>query len=282
MRREREWAIRRPRLIQAGVAVGVVLVVFAALAFFGLRWSDGSGAPTTAADPSVLRTLKDVPASALDAVGAGKIDSLPHATKDVPALTADGKPRLLYVGAEYCPYCAAERWAVVVAMDRFGTFSGLGQTTSAHGDVHPDTATLSFHGSSYHSKYLSFTGYEVQSNQVQGTTYAPLDKLSDADQKLFDIYDGSPYLDSKGNIPFMDLGGAYLSQGASYSPGLLAGLSHAQVAAAIADPSTDVSRAVLGMANTITAIMCRQTNDEPSPVCTSSGVKAAGAALGQS
>ena len=50
------------------------------------------------------------------------------ASIDAPALTADGKPEVLYVGAEYCPFCAAERWPVVVALSRFGTWSGLSAT----------------------------------------------------------------------------------------------------------------------------------------------------------
>jgi hypothetical protein len=63
-------------------------------------------------------------------------------------LTA-GKPLVVYIGAEYCPFCAAQRWPLVVALSRFGTFSGLSVTRSASEDVFPDTATLSFHSASY-------------------------------------------------------------------------------------------------------------------------------------
>ena len=35
------------------------------------------------------------------------------------------------MGAEYCPYCAAQRWAMIVALSRFGTFSGLTTVHSA-------------------------------------------------------------------------------------------------------------------------------------------------------
>jgi hypothetical protein len=34
---------------------------------------------------------------------------------------------MLYIGAEYCPYCAAERWPLVMALSKFGTFSNLPQ-----------------------------------------------------------------------------------------------------------------------------------------------------------
>lgn len=264
------------------VVVGTVLVVMGVLVFLGLRWQGGSGAATTAADPALIQDVTSIPASTYDTVGTGGVKSPLTAVPSPTPLTADGKPRVMYVGAEYCPYCAAERWAAVTALARFGTFEGLGETTSAHGDIYPDTPTLSFHGSTYTSPYLSFTGYETQSNQVQGTTYAPLDTLSSADEKVFETYDGPPYLDQKGSIPFIDFGGQYLTQGASYSPKLFSGLTHDQVVSEIQDPSSAVSKSVLGTANYFTAALCQLTHDQPTKVCTSSAVKAAAAGLGPS
>ena len=46
-------------------------------------------------------------------------------------------PAMLYYGAEYCPYCAAERWAMTAALSRFGTWSELKITASSHTDVFP-------------------------------------------------------------------------------------------------------------------------------------------------
>ena len=60
------------------------------------------------------------------------------------------------MGAEYCPYCAAERWALVMALSKFGTFTDLQGTTSSATDTNPSTPTFSFYGSTYTSKYLSF------------------------------------------------------------------------------------------------------------------------------
>lgn len=115
----------------------------------------------------------------LDEVGAGDVQALP-AKVDAPALTADGKSKVLYVGAEFCPFCAAQRWPVVVALSRFGTWTGLGQTTSASDDVFPETATLSFHGAIYTSDYLSFTGVETSGRTKVNGQYAPLDEPSAA------------------------------------------------------------------------------------------------------
>src|SRR5262250_635737 len=63
-------------------------------------------------------------------------------------LTANGKPEMLYMGAEYCPYCAAERWAMIQALSRFGTFSGLSTVHSSTTDTPTNISTFTFHGSS--------------------------------------------------------------------------------------------------------------------------------------
>ena len=52
----------------------------------------------------------------------GVTDPLEPVTGCPAALTGpSGSPELFYYGAEYCPYCAAERWSVVIALSRFGT-----------------------------------------------------------------------------------------------------------------------------------------------------------------
>src|ERR1700722_14197678 len=80
-------------------------------------------------------------------------------------LTSGGKPEIVYVGAEYCPYCAAERWALTAALSRFGTFSNLHYIHSSSTDVYPSTPTLTFYKSTYTSKYVDF-----QPVEIQGTT----------------------------------------------------------------------------------------------------------------
>jgi thiol-disulfide isomerase/thioredoxin len=82
------------------------------------------------------------------------VNNPPKRISGQAVLNDNGKPLIVYIGAEYCPYCAAERWAAVIALSRFGTFTGLGQTHSSSSDVYPDTATLSFHGAVYASQYL--------------------------------------------------------------------------------------------------------------------------------
>jgi hypothetical protein len=270
---------RRVRLLWTGSVVAVVVAIFATVAIYGVNRKGGSGAKTTAASAKLEQTLGSISAGAYDSRTVVTPSNPPKLLTGSSAMTENGKPRLLYVGAEYCPYCAAERWAVVSALSRFGTFANLGQTTSSHLDAYPNTPTLSFHDATFTSRYLVFKGYETQSNQVQGTSYAPLDQLSAADGTIFDKYDFPPYFSSKGAIPFIDFGGKYASQGASYSPQLFAGLTQQKVADQIADPSTDISKSVLGTANVFTAAICQLTKNQPATVCTSPGVTAAAASL---
>ena len=289
MRAAQAQAARRRRVLLAGGSIGVVVLLLVALVVAkaaGLG-SGGSGSDsTTSAEPAaasaaVVKAVTGVPANALDQVGAGDVQGVPRKV-DAPALTAGGKPKVLYVGAEYCPFCAAQRWPVVVALSRFGTWAGLGQTTSASDDVYPDTATLSFHGATYSSDYLSFTGVETSGRTKVNGQYATLDKLTAADQKTFETYDQPPYTTgSAGGIPFIDFGGSFVSSGASFDPQLLAGMSHRQIAAALSDPTSPVAKAIDGSANVLTAALCEVTGQQPSAVCTAPGVAAAAKTLAQ-
>jgi hypothetical protein len=272
---------RRQRLLRVGAAVGAVVAVVATLLVVKLVTGGAkpkSGQQAAAAPSGVIAKVTSVPAATLDAVAAGTSNRPPQRI-DAPPLTAGGKPRLVYVGAEYCPYCAAERWAVVVALSRFGTFTGLGQTASSPSDVFPNTATLTFHGSSFSSDYLSLTAKEVQSNQVKDGQYTPLDTLSAEDEAVVKKYDGPPYVQSSGGIPVMILGGRFLISGASYDPGVLQGKTHQQIADALADPNSPIAKNIDGTANLITAAVCELTGNKPGAVCASSGVTAAAALL---
>jgi hypothetical protein len=282
MRAAQARAERRRRILLAVGALGLVIVVVAGLVLTKLI---GGGDSTTTAAPassalpsSVLEGVTNVPAATFDKVGAAGVSTVPTAIK-APDLSADGKPKVLYVGAEYCPYCAAQRWPVVVALSRFGTWSGLGATTSAAKDVFPNTPTLSFHGAKFTSDVVAFSGYETQSNKAVGGQYAPLDPLPPADQKIFDTFNKPPYTASAGGIPFLDIAGKYVTSGASFSPELLAGKTRAEIAKAIADPTSDIGKAIVANANVITAAICQATGNQPSDVCTTAGVKAGAAAL---
>jgi hypothetical protein len=279
----REKAAARRRMRNMLAPVVVVILVIAGLVTFKLVSGAGSpksGVKASAAASDVITRVTNVPVATLNAVGIGTATGFPIPIT-APALTQDGLPRVLYVGAEYCPYCATERWAMVVALSRFGTFTNLGQTASSPSDVYPSTATLTFHGSTFKSTTIAFTGVEQQSNQVVDGSYAPLDTLSAADAAIVKTYDAAPYLSSAqaGAIPFIDIGGKYLISGASYDPQVLQGMTQAQIAAALSDPTSAIAKGADGTANLLTAAICKITSNAPSAVCQASGVQTAMAKL---
>lgn len=269
MRAQQKAAEKRRRTIIAGAAIVGVVVVVAGLVVASIFAPKSGPKPSGPLDASIASTLSGLPASTFDTVGRGEGVSNPPKAITSDARTKDGKPNLLFVGAEYCPYCAAERWPLTVAMMRFGQFSSLQQAFSAPAPENsPNTATLGYHGASFTSQYLSFTGYETQDNANQ-----PLDTLSAEDQAVFSKFD------TNASIPFLDFGGKAASSGASVDADIFAGKSHQDIANAIADPSTPISKAVLGSANVLSAQICQMTNQQPAAVCSSSGVTAAAASL---
>ena len=192
------------------------------------------------------------------------------ATVDGKALTENGKPEVLFIGSEYCPFCAAQRWAMVNAFSRFGTFTGLTTTHSSSSDSYPNTPTLTFYGSTYTSKYISFTSVEENTNEREGNSsntsvpYVTLQTPTAAEQATATSYDPG------GSIPFIDFGNKYVQVGniSPLDPPLLAGKTWAQVAAAMNEPTSTIAQAEDANANYETAAICVLTNNQPATACT--------------
>ena len=278
----------RNRMLLAVAAV--IAVVAVAVAFVVVKTGSDSPAaapppadgPTGAALASVVMNLTTVPAGVLDTVGAGSlsgagIGSTSSSTGYLApvtgsALTSGGKPEVLYVGADFCPYCAAVRWPLIVALSRFGTFSGLSTTRSAiangagQKEPYPATPTWTFAGSHYTSRYLTFTAAELQTNVPDRKTggYTDLQTLTAAQQELVTKYD------SGGSIPFIDVGNAYvqLSSLEPFGPQDIQHLTWSQIASALHTPSSALAKSIGGSANFLTAAFCKLTKNQPASACT--------------
>jgi hypothetical protein len=226
--------------------------------------SSGSSTGASALPAGVLSDATSVSAATLAAIGEPSGSASPSATGAKTTLTAaNGKPEILFIGAEYCPYCAAQRWALVVALSQFGTFSGLTATHSSTTDVFPDTKTFSFYGSTYTSTSLDFTSVELESNQVSGNSYATLQTPTAAEAAVFSKYDAAPYSSEPGSIPFLDIGNKYVSVGAGFTPQVLQGLSMQQIASQLNNKNSQVATAVDGEANRIIAAITAATGVKP-------------------
>jgi thiol-disulfide isomerase/thioredoxin len=264
----RRAGVRKRMLLTGGSVVAVLAIVVAFVVIKAFTGTASAGSNTATANASVVSDLTSVPASTLKAVGKGS--ALTYNAKPIisitgPALTENGKPEVLYMGAEYCPFCATERWAMAEALSKFGTFSGLKFIHSDPSDVYPSTPTPTFYKSTYTSKYVAFTPVEELTVSKQ-TLQTP----TSAQQALLAKYDAAPYVPAAnaGSIPFVDLGNKFMLSGAQYNPQVLQGKSWAQVASALKNPSNPIAQGADGAANTFTAAICKLTNNRPATACT--------------
>jgi thiol-disulfide isomerase/thioredoxin len=265
--------------------IGVVVVIIVALVI--VKVTGGSTSPkkthrTTqdiSAPASLIAEVTSVPSSVAQAVGLPSSVNPPSVLKGEPPLILDGKPGAVFIGAEFCPYCAAERWAVVMAFSKFGTFSGLKETASSAWDYAASTATFSFYGASYLSNLLTFEPVEAMGNDTSAVdTHQLLQKLSSTQSNLWATY--SARFGTPEGFPFLDVGNKVFGVGLSYDPKILSGLTQSAIAAKLKNPSDPVTQAIVGSANYLTAAICSITNQQPASVCSAAGTAAAAKALG--
>lgn len=281
---------KRPATFAAAVAASVLLAVAGTFAVLRLT-SNGPADPGLAELITEVTTVpvgRAAPAGpGLNANGAG-LQTTPPPTSATsgygstmliapgtptavsgPPLTEAGRPEVLYVATEYCPYCAEENWALIVALSRFGQFTGLTTSRSAQFEDVPPIDTWTFYGSSYTSPYLSFVPVETHSNVLvspkankgNGASYRVLQRLTPAEQAVFHRYD------NEGLTPFIDFANRAAQTGSGLLPSLVAGRTWQQLAAALRQPNTTLGATLLNEADTLTAELCRLTGGRPAAAC---------------
>jgi hypothetical protein len=243
---------RRRLLLPIGAITAVVAIVVSLVVLKQTSSPAHLVASESLAPATVAQQVTNVPGATLARVNPGQVATpLQKVTTSGPPLTIVGKPAIVFVSEESCPFCAAERWPLAVALSHFGTWSQLGTTHSATNDVYPDTATLSFRTAQYHSAELTLRTTELTDNAGN-----PLQAPTTLDRQLIGTYDVPPYVnsaDQSGAVPFLDVGNQYILAGAQYDPQVLAGLSAPQIAAQLRDPSSPVAQAIDGSAKVIIA-----------------------------
>jgi thiol-disulfide isomerase/thioredoxin len=255
----------------------VVIVVIGAIVVFAVGGGGGGGGGgghktggtpgTYAIPPALQKKVENVPLSAL--VAEAKTEpsgTTPPArlAATAPPLTVGGKPEILYVGAEWCPYCAAERWALVMALSKFGTFGPLRGTTSSSDDINPSTPTFSLYRAKYTSSYFTFVPVEEETD-----THAPLQAPTAAQSALFAQFDAPPYISqaNAGSIPFIYFDGKYLVLGAQYDAGAIAGKSFTSAVPYMTSGTNSTSKGAEAAAGYLVGDICSLTHDQPASVC---------------
>jgi hypothetical protein len=249
----------------------VVLVALVVGVFFYL--ANQPGASSTQGSDKAYQTITTLSPALLSQVGTGSAQNLMKAVPpNTPMPTGPtGKPQFLYIGAEFCPFCAAQRWSMIVALSRFGKFASPVQAHIANENNNgTDYPTFTFVKSSYTSQYIDFVAVEIKDNSGK-----PLQPLSDAQKKLISTYDAPPYTSAsaEGSIPFIMIGNKYVSSGSYYVPDALVGNGYQDIANQIKDPNSTLSKGVLGSANYLTAAICQVTKDQPASVCNDTSIQ---------
>jgi hypothetical protein len=256
-------------------SVGVVVIVLIVIVLVNQVGGSVNATQNTPLSATVASAVLHPNPSVIQSVGSG---SQPGEMVRLPGNTvlrdSSGKPMVVYVGAEYCPFCAAERWSMVYWLSQFGTFKGLSEIRSSSTDVYPNTSSFTFYRSSYTSSSVDFSGFEILDRNSNKLMTA-----SALAQSLFTKYDTPPYTTQAAGFPFIDIGGLYVLYSTSYTPNLLANLTWDQIAAKLSNPNDPVTKAIVGNANIMTAATCIATGDVPASVCSSSTIQAIEPAL---
>lgn len=239
------------------IAAVIIIAVVAALI---LTTSGSKGSSLVSYDnkpvPASLLAMLSIPNSVASGVGIG-VASKYITPLNAPPLMINGKPEILYIGAEYCPFCAAERWPMVIALSRFGTFTNLHYMTSDPNDYAPSTPTFDFYNSTYTSPYISFVTVEQTTNN-RSTLQTP----NASQSYLFSRYDPN------GGIPFILFANRSVWINANYDPlSVLGGKNWTEIAAQLQNSSSVQAQAIVGTANLMTAQICIIDNNTPSSVC---------------
>ena len=227
------------------------------------------------APASIMTNLTQIPYKVWGPVGTAAA-SPPQIAKPVAHLPK--APEFLYIGAEWCPFCAAERWAMTIALSRFGTLSNMHLMQSSTSDVYPGTKTLTFYQSHYVSSFIHAAMVETATNATSASgTHPTLETPTASESAIQAAYDQPPYVPTgnNGSIPFVLVGGKYLWIGAQYQPSVLAGLSWSQIASDARHPTGTVGQSILSAANELTAAICATDGNQPASVCQTPVIRAA-------
>lgn len=185
-----------------------------------------------------------------------------HVTNE-PLKRASGKSLVFFMGAGFCPFCAAERWAIVEALGKFGRWEGLVETTSAgHDEKYLNIPTMSFARAKYESDYIEFIGRETADRNFE-----PLQELEEKDYEILDTFNPDQI------IPFLLIDGQFMQVGAGYSPHILEGMDHAKVRAELGNPASQVGKAMKAEIDNIAALICKSIGAKSAAVCNSENIK---------
>ncbi len=170
-----------------------------------------------------------------------------------------GKLFVFFMGAEYCPYCAAERWAIVRSLQKFGQWDGLKQTISAARDEpFLNLPTYDFTKATYTSPHIEFVAREIKDRE-----FKPLQKLLKTEEKLLRKFN------PKKEIPFLLIAGRFAQIGSGFTPKIFIGHTFRQTETELKKVESEIRKTIDDEANIISALLC--TSGLPPELCKEAG-----------
>ncbi len=212
-------------------------------------------------------------------------------TYAAPPFIVNGKPTVTYLGAISCVYCGENRWAMALALSRFGSFQQLfwGYSAIQDGDVptiywapgHYNSTSATEFGNFYRGTYVNFVSIEYSSPINQGFNMGTLSYFqqeavalgnpvySNATKILIELnnYVGTPdTIWGSYSVPganAINFGAATSSTNTTIP---MASLTHQQILSSLAKPSTDFAWTEYAAADYYVALVCASGNFS-APVC---------------
>ena len=170
-----------------------------------------------------------------------------------------GKLFVFFMGAEYCPYCAAERWAIVRSLQKFGQWDGLKQTISAARDEpFLNLPTYDFTKATYTSLHIEFVAREIKDRE-----FNPLQKLLKTEEKLLRKFN------PKKEIPFLLIGGRFSQIGSGFTPKIFIGHTFRQTETELKKVESEIRKTIDDEGNIISALLC--VSGLPPELCKEAG-----------
>ncbi len=209
------------------------------------------------------------------------------------AIIINKKPTVIYIGALSCIFCGENRWAIALALSRFGNFSSLYKGYSSFGDGDLPTlywsaynyttpSNVSF-GNSYSSNYINFISADYESPVKLGFEFKPLyyfvQKAPNAtylDAMRFmnntSKFRGTPFL-LWGNVLYNGADAVILGNGSVSSPPYpLEEMTHAQVISQLKNFNDPFSYSEYAAADVYVSYICASINNS-APICQVPAIK---------
>ncbi|MEM0154227.1 MAG: DUF929 family protein [Methanothrix sp.] len=229
-----------------------------------------------------------------------EIIDTPPTTKLNNTFVVNGKPSVIYIGAISCVFCGENRWAMALALSRFGNFSKLYEGYSSFGDH--DVPTIYWNidnyttpegvgfGNYYNSNYINFISADYESPIIDGfevqqisyfVSQAPNDTYKQAMSLMNSTNDfqGTPFT-LWGKILVPGATGIVFGNTTPDTATLpLTNETHAQVLSQLKNFNDQFAWGEYAAADVYIAYLCPSLNNTPS-VCQLQGIKDLEAKMG--